>query len=94
MSKKKVFSFQKMQKNVFAANCFLVTSRGGAGWQWVLEDALEAEGLGGLLYAEFRMGGPHEFQELFGVLTDEGLGVVASDVVPLDAVLIDVVQDA
>jgi hypothetical protein len=31
---------------------------------------------------------------LFGVLTDEGLGVVASDVVPLNAVLIDVVQDA
>jgi hypothetical protein len=28
---------------------------------------------------------------LVGVLTDEGLGVVASDVVPLDAVLIDVV---
>ncbi len=52
------------KKNVFAANCFLVTLRGGSGWQWVLEDALEAEGLGGLLYAEFRMGGPHEFQEL------------------------------
>ena len=40
------------------------------------------------------MSGSNELQELFRVLADEGLGVVARDVVPLDAVLVDVVEDA
>ena len=59
-----------------------------------LEDALEAERGGWLQNVEFGMGGSDELQELFRVLADEGLGVVAGDVVPLDAVLVDVVQDA
>ena len=33
-------------------------------------------------------------EELLRVLADEGLGVVAGNVVPLDAVLVDVVEDA
>ncbi len=80
---KKSFLFSKnakvSKKNVFAPNCFLVTSRGGAGWQWVLEDALEAEGLGGLLYAEFRMGGSHEFQELASTVVKLFHFLVADD---------------
>lgn len=36
----------------------------------------------------------HVLQELFTVLADEGLLVVAGDVVPLDAILVDVVEDA
>ena len=59
-----------------------------------LEDAFEAERGGWLQNVEFGMGGSDELQELFRVLADEGLGVVAGDVVPLDAVLVDVVQDA
>jgi len=31
---------------------------------------------------------------LLGVFADEGLGVVAGDVVPLDAVLIDIVEES
>ena len=37
--------------------------------------------------------GLHVLQELVGVLADEGLAVVAGDVVPLDPVQVDVVQD-
>ena len=59
-----------------------------------LEDAFEAERGGWLQNVEFGMGGSDELQELFRVLADEGLGVVAGDVVPLDAALVDVVQDA
>ena len=36
----------------------------------------------------------HILQELVGVLAHEGLGVVASDVVPLDPVVVDVIEDA
>ena len=39
------------------------------------------------------MGGPDELQKLFGIFADVGLGVVARNVVPLDAVLVDVVQN-
>ena len=66
----------------------------GGGGGPCLEDAFEAERGGWLQNVEFGMGGSDELQELFRVLADEGLGVVAGDVVPLDAVLVDVVQDA
>ena len=38
------------------------------------------------------MCGLDELEELVRVLADEGLGVVAGDVVPLDAVVVDVVE--
>ena len=34
------------------------------------------------------------FQKLLRVLADEGLGVIAGDIVPLDAVIVDVVQNS
>ena len=34
------------------------------------------------------------FQKRWRVFTDDGFGVVAGDIVPLDAVLVDVVEDA
>lgn len=40
------------------------------------------------------VGGPHELEQLVRVLAEEGLGVVAGDVVPFDPVLVDVVEDA
>ncbi len=40
------------------------------------------------------MCGLDELEELVWVLADEGFGVVAGDVVPLDAVVVDIVEDA
>ena len=40
------------------------------------------------------MSGLHELQELVRILAYERLGVVAGNVVPLDAVVVDVVQHA
>ena len=81
-----------MLPNVLFSGCRLKLWVEGGGH--CLEDALEAERGRWLQNVEFGMGGSDELQELFRVLADEGLGVVAGDVVPLDAVLVDVVQDA
>jgi len=40
------------------------------------------------------VGGSDELEELVGILADVRLGVVTGNVVPLDAVLVDVVQNA
>ena len=46
------------------------------------------------LQLKIRVGGLDKLQQLLRVLADEGLGVVAGNVVPLDPVVVDVVQQA
>lgn len=47
-----------------------------------------------LLKNNARVFTPNVVQQKFAVLTDEGLFVVASDIVPFDSILVDVVEDA
>ena len=45
------------------------------------------------LEGDLRVAGADKVEQLLAVLADEGLLVVASDVVPLDAIVVEVVQD-
>ena len=45
------------------------------------------------LEADARVAGADEVEQLVAVLADEGLEVVAGHVVPVDAVVVEVVQD-
>lgn len=54
---------------------------GGGGGRWEL------------LEADARVPGAHEVEELVAVLTDEGLDMVAGHIVPLQTVIVEVVQD-
>ena len=51
--------------------------------------------LGGVKCLEWdlRVAGADKVEQLLAVLADEGLLMVASDVVPLDAIIVEVVQD-
>ncbi len=45
------------------------------------------------LEGDLRVAGADKVEQLLAVLADEGLLVVASNVVPLDAIVVEVVQD-
>lgn len=45
------------------------------------------------LQAHIGISGAHKIKQLIGILADEGLDVMAGDVVPLDAIVVEVVQN-
>ena len=47
-----------------------------------------------ILQFDARVGGSDEVEQRLGIFADDGLGVVAANVVPFNAVLVDVVEDA